>query len=549
MSAELPEADRLHELINDSRPFGPIDTDTLIQADYPGLAQFFDRKNLVYTQSTHHPRYNYIVGRKGAGKTAFLAAEQICGAACMTETLRTASLYAEMLATLNSYAEHRGTHLFVDDVADLWRSLLDHVALAHVCRTATVRDPAEIQEIWDYLDLRGADIPSAETVAEDFLGEVQRRIREPERIGIRNVLVGYEAERQRFESVRHSLEKVLEARSSRMLIVMDNLEELHARMDELREVLAGLFACAGRLSEQASTGRYYQLRVCLPTEFLASIMSLSSNPEKDFRDNYLTIYWTAKELLHLAGRRLRLYLETQHPEQLSSLMRTHPEILPGSEQCEVALLRATLPPVVVGDLGVEEDPVAYILRHTQLLPRHILQILNGVYSSRGESLPWRVAPDAVLAGTHDVEERINRGILTAHPDSQWVGVVLTKLANRLEITFQARQLHKYFNQQGIKKATGRDFSECVAQLSRMGILGLHTERTARYCEGEFQYTTDATLPIHEESSELCVHPLFSRLLYSASFDRLRDQSALPVYPRGSDPLSADYRGTLGYDLI
>ena len=47
---------------------------------------------------------------------------------------------------------------------------------------------------------------------------------------------------------------------------------------------------------------------------------------------------------------------------------------------------------MTGGLGVEEDTVAYLLRHTQLLPRHLIEILNNVFTAP--------VPDSQPVGGH-----------------------------------------------------------------------------------------------------------------------------------------------------
>jgi hypothetical protein len=534
---------RLDRIVNDSQPFGPIDTESVVNADCADADQLFDRSNLIYAQAAGPDRPTYIIGRKGAGKTAFL----LGGNQRKPELLRTASIYSELMATLRCYQEQRGP-VFVDQISDIWWALFDHVAIAFGCRTATSDDRTQLQTMWDYLDQRSGQIPEAVTVAERFLADLQGRIKDPTILGLREVIDGMTRGGVRFEQARTAARVVLSARAEPVALVMDNLEDLHARLHDVREPLAGLFACAGRLMQERPEHRPYGVHICLPSELFASIQEVSSNPEKDFRGNYLTIYWTARELLHLAGSRLRLYLATQHPDELADLLRRVPDARLDARDAEVALLRATLPRAVTGDLGVEEDPVAYLLRHTQLLPRHLIQILNRVYGSRQRgSAPWAVTPSAVVRGTHAAEELIVRGILAAYQESfPMAGKALDRLSDRVGICVGASDLHRVFNRQGIRKLTGMDFGDFLAMLFQLGVLGVRVDRTARYNKAEFQYTFDTKLNASEDTSELCFHPLFTRFLHERSLRQLARDGDLPTYPYGCDPADDDYRLSLGY---
>lgn len=530
-------------LLTDVQPFGPIDTEGVVNAHCVDADQLFDRTNLIYAQAVGPQPPTYIIGRKGAGKTAFL----LGGSRTRPEVLQTATVYSELMAALQQYQTLRGP-LFVDQVSDLWHAVFDHVAIAFGCRTATPADPTQLQLMWDYTAAGRRPLDDADTVAEQFLADFQRRVSSSPAVGLRELIDGMSQGGVTFGQARRAARDVLSRRRAPVNIVMDNLEDLHSRLDEVREPLAGLFACAGRLMEQDPASRPYGLHICLPSELFAEIQEISSNPEKDFRGNYLTIYWTAEELLHLAGTRLRLFLAGRHPEQYATLLHRTPAVRPDTRGSEIALLRATLPPVVRGDLRVDEDPVGYLLRHTQLLPRHLLQILNRVYGSRQPgSVPWAVTPAAVISGTHSGEELIVRGILAAHQATYpSAGKVLARLTDKLDVCFKASDLHRVFNRAGIRKLTGLDFGECLGMLFALGVLGVRTGSTGRYGTAHFQYTFDSTLNAHEESSELRIHPLFTRLLLGRALPRLRAEGALPTYPYGCDPAEGDYRQSLGY---
>lgn len=524
---------RIGSILSSRQPFGPVAAEGVL--DCPEADLLFDRSNLIYRQTTGPARPTYIIGRKGAGKTAFLI-----GAADgrHQEQLRTSTIYSEMVALLRRYSERRAP-LYTDQIAEIWQALFDHVALAHGCRTASGADrPNELQAMWDYLDRPGGAVGDPMIIAELFLADIQRRIDDPSIFGLREMIDGMRRGGVQFADARKATIAVLDARPDRAAVVMDNLEDLHERLGELRHALAGLFRVIGR---DDGAARPYGIHICLPSELFGTIHEISTNPEKDFRGNYLTIYWTAPELLRLAGSRLRLFLESHHPDQLSDLVRATPDV----RESDTALLRATLPASVRGGLGIDEDPIAYLLRHTQLLPRHLIGILNQVYTAHG-SVPWRVTPGAVLSGTRHAEDIIVQGVLAAHretyPEAQ---AALRRLSDRLGICFPANLLHKVFNRAGIRKTTGLEFGDFLEMLLEMGVLGVKVGETARYNKADFRYTYDSTLNAQEDIDELCFHPLFTRYLHERAIPRLRRDGVLPTYPYGCD-LDGDYRRPLGY---
>lgn len=439
---------KLYHVLTAREPFGPGDTESIIRAG-AGVDLLFDRNNLIYAQADSPSRPAYIIGRKGSGKTAFLLGSATQGKQ-LPAVLSTAQIYSEMVSVLRKYHHARGP-LFVDGVAEIWLALFEHVALLRAYRTASALDPPnELQVVWDYLGRPPEGENEATAMAERFLSDLQRRVMDNSVVGLGEVIGGLSKGGVSFTQAREALRTVLSARAQPVTIVMDNLEDLHSQILDLREVLSGLFRCVGRTVTENGGGRRFDLQICLPLELFSEIHEVSSNPEKDFRGNYLTIYWTAGELLQLAGTRLRLYLQMHYPDRLEGLIRQV-----GADKSDVALLRAVLPKTMRSGLGIEEDPVAYLLRHTQLLPRHLIEVLNQVFTARvPDSTPWAISPQALVVGTRVAESILVKGILTAHSASfPNAKKALSRLSDRLGICFRANDLHKVFNQQSIKKLT------------------------------------------------------------------------------------------------
>ncbi|MEU5692367.1 hypothetical protein [Actinosynnema sp. NPDC020468] len=533
----------LEQVLTADQPFGPIVTEDVVHLGRSQVDQLFDRGNRSYRLAVAESTPTYIIGRKGAGKTAFLLGSNLAGGA-PREVLRTENVYHEMLKVLHAYSrEHEP---FVDQRAALWHALFDHVALFHAWVGFDGDDRlGRLNVLGAYLGPSTEPGVTASEVAERFLGELRRRIEEHSgeslREAVDNVTHGGAVPFAQARAAMHDLPA-----DRPLVIVMDNLEDLHLRLPELTPALTGLFRCVGTMIARNRDNRPFGVQICLPSELFDKLHEIAAAPEKDLRGRYLKIFWTAPELLRLTGNRLALYLRTHHPAQLEVLRRKASGIDPSEPA--VSLLRAALPERVRTGLDFEEDPLAYLLRHTQLLPRHLIQILNCVFSRRDRgSTPWAVTPTAVIAGTRYAEHVLVTGVLTAYQASfPLAGAVLRKLAGRVDISFPARSLHKVYNQQGVRKLTGLDFDEFLAMLFTLGVLGVRFDQTGRYNKAHFQYTFDYDLVAREDVDELCVHPLFTRYLLERSLPRLREAGAHATYPYGCDPAGADYRDAFGY---
>jgi hypothetical protein len=544
-TSDLCAAETLKWTLTDQRPFGPGDTEGVAEFGRDTVNCLFDRNNLVYAQTVAASRPTYIVGRKGAGKTAFLLGSELCDGT-PTEYLATESVYLQMSNVLQRCAGSFG-QLFVDQRAEIWRAVFDHVAVFHASRTGIPADSHRcLQTLRTYLG-DCAEAANATVAVERFLIELRHRIGHDQISGLAEIIHDLGAGDVRFGAARAAMKEVLAGRSRPLTIVMDNLEDLHLRLDGLTEVLSGLFRCVGKVINSNHGGRPYSLRICLPSEVFHMIHEIAAAPEKDLQGSYLRIYWTAPELLKLTGNRFRLYLQAHHPDRLAELLR-RADAIDEPEQ-SIALLRAALPPRIRGGLDIDEDPLAYVLRHTQLLPRHLIVILNSIFAKRdnGSSSPWAVTPEAVISGTRHAEHMLVLGILNAYKASfPQAAATLKRLADRIDICFHTKQLHRIYNQEGIRKATGLDFDEFLSMLFTLGAVGVRFDQTDRYNKAHFQYTFDYDLTAREDIDHLCVHPLFTRYLHSRSIRRLRTAEARATYPHGCDPTGGDYRHSFGY---
>jgi hypothetical protein len=527
------------DILSLDEPFGPPDADQLFAGCWDAAFQLIDRTNVVYSRAAAN-RPVYLVGRKGAGKTAFLKGTFYDGGIPFEELI-SGSVYSKYLGFIRRFQE-RHAPLFADQLADLWATLFEHVAIYHVCRTASPTDPLDaLQTLWDYHQAAHVVERDATKVVEQLLAcmkELSDAM--PAGADVSELIALLASGGRSYEEARLALRTITAARGRRVVILMDNLEDLHSRLYDVGPALQGLFRCVGRTTSSEDHADF-DLQLCLPSEPYDDIQAMSASPEKDFR-RVLPIYWSARELLHLVSTRLEQHLEAHHPEQLADLQVKAKPL--GNDPA--ALLRCALPPQLVNGLGITEDPVAYILRHTQLLPRHAIELLNAVFRDHtAGSRPWDVQPGAIIAGTRTAERTIVSGILNAYSGNypelrKGIGA----LANRLPIRFGVNTLRTTFNQAGIRKTTGMEFFDFLQMLFTVGVVGVFTSETRRYYEAQFQYTFASPLTAVEGEDDLCLHPLFTRHLLAQALRRMRGRTKV-TYPYGTDP-AEDYRIDLGY---
>jgi hypothetical protein len=529
------------DVLTTDEPFGPPDADQIFARSEEAGFELTDRSNKIFERAAFR-RPVYVVGRKGAGKTAFLKSS-LHDARVPHVALVTGNVYSKYVGFIRRF-EERHAPLFADQMADIWMALFTHVAIYHTCLHPREEDCVkDTQLIWYYLHGSSPAHLQAMDVVEEILSQMKELSDGlPRGADVAEVLAQLQRDGRTYDQAKEALHRIVSQREHRVVILMDNLEDLHTRLHDVAPALQGLFRCVGRLFEKDASVDF-ELQVCLPSEPFDEIQAISAGVEKDFR-KVLPIYWSAREILHLASSRLAKHLEAHHPEELEDLQKRADVEHRGDD---AALLRAALPPHITNGLGIREDPIAYLLRHTQLVPRHAIELLNAVFAPHADgSRPWAVTDAGVLAGTRAAESKLVAGILNAYSGSYpEIRKAIKPLANHLPIRFGASDLRVVFNRQGVRKITGMEYHEFLQMLFTVGVIGVYTGETARYYEAQFQYTFATPLSAIEGEDDLCFHPLFTRHLHSQTLPKLRNNKSKVTYPYGTDP-SYDYRIDLGY---
>ncbi|WP_116453700.1 P-loop ATPase, Sll1717 family [Blastococcus litoris] len=530
----------LKRILTREKPLGPPYTEELLRSPHGIFEQLYDRTNGVHgTAEREDP--TYVVGRKGSGKTAFLVGTAFVNGAKVI-LIKSEDIYHEIERLRTRYVREVGP-LFAENLSQVWKVLLMHAAMLLSCRVARLRQTDEGRLVAAYLSAYGNPSSLDPEVLLARVGSAlsDALVTSPPGLTVAEMCGSLRTDVATYEDARNAFSRLSVRTSARLYVVVDNLEDLHVHVDNLRTTLSALFRTARDFTSPTAP-MPFKVRFAFPAELLRRLRDLTSNPEKDFLD-YLVIRWSAPELMTVVGNRLRRFLDLYHEGELRrlGLPRQHDE---RDQHMAEMTLRALLPsdPIRTG-LALEEDPVAYVMRHTQLLPRHLIQLLNEILSRparRSDSLPV-ATPRDVLEGVRDAELRIVDGVLSSYShDYPYMATALGYLKNHIPNTLTCSELHKAFNAAGVARA-GVDYNDFLEGALDVGVLGIVERGTSRYTIGRFAYTFAETLRPVEDSDAVCIHPLFMfRLFDRGGIRRLREQSRLPVYPYGSDLGQIDY---------
>jgi len=330
------------------------------------------------------------------------------------------------------------------------------------------------------------------------------------------------------EDFSEALSDFLQSRNKSSVVTFDNVEE-HKFEEVQNAVLAGLCAATGDIIN-APTGPL-DVKLCLPAEIFASLSTFLFRPDKDFHKRQY-LHWNAEELMHLAAHRLKTYLEIYNPASAATLG--------DADITERAALKLFwsffLPQKITNSVGIDEDPLTYILRHTQMLPRQLLSILNNIAArkQRDETSDIQFDESDIIAGVMKSEETNKDAVLSMYMRRyRQVHELFSLVLPRLTPVFSYGKLQSIW-QSSAKKMMEQmncsDFLQFWRLMLSTGALGVveGSGSSDIYVVGRFEYNTEHQLYISDKD-ELCVHPMFSRIynVKRNGFDKI-------ILPRGSD---------------
>jgi hypothetical protein len=301
---------------------------------------------------------------------------------------------------------------------------------------------------------------------------------------------------------------------------MDTVENYQLHRHRHNAALAGLLRCLGDFTAERSPCIF---RCCIPAEKYHVLMSLSQNPLKDFAGGLL-LHWDAGELVQLSAKRYATYLKHYEPyfyaREIDSLDL-------GKREHAFAFWKKILPHEITNLNGFTESPIAYILRHTQLLPRHFLWILSNILSIsilRNSNTYANIRNEDIVGGIRLSERLISTQILEAYQSSDLPAVsACEQVIKELNTKFGWSEFDAVVaKRQGDLEDYNR--GEIMQTLIEIGAIGRVIGETRRYYIAIFEYMVPHRLLVRETDS-FCVHPVFTETYQAKS----RYEGAKPIY--------------------
>jgi GTPase SAR1 family protein len=524
-------ANRLRRSLTPTAPLGPSDAAQI--TDLEVAARLFDPHNKSFNTLLRRD-LSVLIGRRGSGKTALLNSYKYRPYLDKYDTPSDARfdfLSYEIVIDVLTYrqfdemqrlvARDPGAFRPVEALVDDWASLVGDYFFARLVsgETEEGRVTEEIHTIRRYLDQE-----------ETGYQEQVRKIVWGNSLWdkIKSFVFSESHKKHPYISPEGALDAAVEhlyRTSKRALILFDSMDEYDITNAHFTRTLGALIRFISQFNARQER---IKIKLGLPSEIFPEVQRASANPLKDLV-SVDQLKWTAMELAQIAAHRYLLFLglyDSDHAVMLGALDL--------NKRNDVRKFWSHfLPAKLTNRYGQDEEPMTYIMRHTQLLPRQLLMILQKIIViSAGITGGFReFKSEAVTEAIEGTEPLIATEILSAFAHVYpFAEEVCKPVFANFPTVFSFDELEDKWRKKGrhivSKKGMDFDMPNFGEMLIRMGIVGVGHEETERYYQGAFGYDSLSPANIGDGQS-LCLHPVFSKHFNAAGNSRRK-----AVIPQG-----------------
>ncbi len=511
--------DILKKVLNPERPFGPVATPEVV--DHRIFQTLFDKENTIAEGLRKGPAL--IIGRRGSGKTAFLNSFHFDNDYSVTVSLQSDDAFPKMVRAIEQKLPE---NVLAEEVSLLWENLLWGAVFSELIRQHSDQSVKELIPVAHYLEGIGVKqgmsyykiMRSILKAIEQLNAKVKVLIDTIEELSSQGVTFG---------DAKETAIDFMNRRGIKAIVLIDSLEQFPLDVPSMANTLTGLLRTVGRFNQP---GQPCEIRCCLPSELYPRLIKLSSNPLKDVSSN-IVLRWHAQELIHLAAMRYQRFIELYFPDEFK---RHFARVDVSTRQGLRKFWDKILPKEIHNSTGQTEDSIAYVMRHTQLLPRHLLLYLNEIakqtLTRNGGSFTFTQisVTEGIRTTEHMIVEEIFNGYRQVAPNAP---VACKRLLPNLPIVFTTGEFHKVYNRNRKHLGDMIDYHDALSLLMEIGAVGVVTGESDRYFKGTFEYTIPNRLRYSGED-RFCIHPIFAQEYRVA--ENCDPETIRPVYPSGSE---------------
>jgi hypothetical protein len=323
---------------------------------------------------------------------------------------------------------------------------------------------------------------------------------------------------QAFEKVRDSVLDYLVTSGTNCIVVIDSLDQYPLTSLRFERVISGLFRCVNQFADMFPRCYAY---CCLPEELEPTIIEHYPNLYKDGTESssLSRLQWRPVDLMRIVAKRFREFLKANSKGLGSKdrIMQAKLNTVSLDERSGISFFFDTiLPDMVSNRMGCEEPTLAYILRHTQLLPREVLSIFSTILRNcykRSEC--WtQISTNDIVDAIDREEGRLSENLLQPfRVISPNIGKEIKRIACQAELrpVFSGTEARCFKSLVNTLESWGGDPLEA---LFHMGVIGYIDDADNSGNQSDYyifaRFHFNSSRPIApSRSGRYCFHPLYS----------------------------------------
>ena len=488
-------------MVTISDPFGMADCESELEELHEEGYQKIYFGHTPFNVAALDPKTYLIIGRRGAGKTALshYFSFQTDIANPLVIDVDEPQEYQKVLTQI-AKRSYYSSELAIPHARDVWTYLIwclifentkhstDAIRKACIpCETSELRSHAGFLNKavdWLLMQFRETDLDANEQT----LGRLSDAVAHTEAIAA-----------------------VIElAKSRQIFIAVDTLEKYDVTDTGLMNAIAGLVEAAAAFNVKYAKHGVH-IKVFVSGEIFPYLMEVAlQNPLKSVK-HPVHMLWRAKDLLRLIAWRYHRFLRKENrllPESLQSIDWDSPKDV---------LAKAWIPyfgRIVTNKRGESEHSFAYVLRHTQMRPRQLIELCNAIAARAIESGAFPMATnDDIVAGVTDGEYKLATEIVNSYSRVHEGVAEIVRALNKMPMSFLGSELDRRAPESAPHWKGGGYSPNAFSRLAvELGIVGkiVHLSSSG-HISAEFEYSQRSTMRVTHRD-QCVIHPMFLGML-------------------------------------
>lgn len=311
-------------------------------------------------------------------------------------------------------------------------------------------------------------------------------------------------------------------------VIIDSLDTYPITSTRFSRLTGGFLRCITNISDS-----YYdiiKIHCCMPEEIEPRLFDLVDNELRDLSpsSSYTRIHWRPRDLFKIVAERYKEFLLIHFRP---SIREDHEFLgflngLTLSESSDLKrFFREVLPGTIVNKFREKENALAYITRHTQLLPREFMLIFNeAIRRSYLETSSWRrITESALVAAISETESALARQVMKPYrPIYPSLLDACEKHLTNLKPVCGEDDLDAVANK--FQKMVAHESEQVWKTLFEIGVIGYvepNQQDSKRYVYGRFHFNSENHTFSKGSHLKYCVHPSFSGAFHTNRTDDMK----------------------------